>query len=427
MARRKAHIHADAKPIPVNQAMSRLPPLYTLLDPHKEILEHLEEDSRKAVPLLVVLDDDPTGTQTCHEISVLMTWAVDDLVAEIKTKPRGFFILTNSRAYPPIEAKELMRSICEAVKTAAQIMRVEVEIVLRGDSTLRGHFPLEPDIADEVFGASDAWVLAPYFFEGGRFTIDDVHYVKSGDMLVPAAQTPFAADASFGYKSSNLRNYIQEKAPGRFTDGQITSVSLIDIRTGGPARVYDILRAVTKPGVVIVNAVEKSDMDVFCAGLLRARASGKKFLYRTGAAFVSSRLGIIRIPPLGRADINFQVTNKPRGALIVAGSYVPKTTAQLKELISRRAGNLHVNEVQIDQMTSLNRTKTIEAAIADLEHHLQTGKDVLLMTSRILVTQGDEKDNLEIGSRVMSGLVEIARSNRIRPRYFIAKVRNHIY
>jgi uncharacterized protein YgbK (DUF1537 family) len=423
--KKMAKFHPDAKPVPVVQAMSRLPPPYTQSDPHKEILEYLE-DSRNNIPLLVVLDDDPTGTQTCHDISVLMTWAVDDLVAEIETKPRGFFILTNSRAYPPNEAEDLMRSICKAVKTAAEIARVEVEIVLRGDSTLRGHFPLEPDIADEVFGFSDAWVLAPYFLEGGRFTIDDVHYVKTGDMLVPAAQTPFASDASFGYKNSNLRNYINEKAPGRFTDEQITSVSLDDIRFGGPAHIEDILQAATKPRVIIVNAVEKSDMDVFCAGLLRARSSGKKFLYRTGAAFVSSRLGISRIAPLGREDIKFHATDKPRGALIVAGSYVPKTTAQLNELISRRAEDLHVIELQIDQLTNSNRTATIETAIADLEHHLESGKDVLLMTSRKLVTQGDEKDNLAIGSRVMSGLVEIARSNKIRPRYFIAKVPNYI-
>ncbi|RFU35588.1 hypothetical protein B7463_g788, partial [Scytalidium lignicola] len=409
----------DAKPVPVSDALSRLPPPYTHSDPHKEILEHL--DSRKSPPVLVVLDDDPTGTQTCHNISVLTTWGIDDLVCEFKTEPRGFFILTNSRAYPPDGARDLMRSICKAVKTVAQMMRTEVEIVLRGDSTLRGHFPLEPDIADEIFGTFDAWIVAPYFFEGGRFTIDDVHYVKSGDVLVPAAQTPFAADASFGYKSSNLRNYVHEKAPGRFTAEQVTSISLTDVRIGGPGCIDDILQAVKRPSVVIVNAVEPNDMDVFCAGLLRARSSGKKFLYRTGAAFVSSRLGIARIAPLGRTDINFQVSDKPRGALIVAGSYVPKTTAQLTALISRRADKLHVIEVQIDQLTGSNRTKTIEAATADLEHCLQSGKDVLLMTSRKLVTRGDGKDNLALGSLVMSGLVQIARNNQICPRYFIAK------
>jgi hypothetical protein len=35
-------------------------------------------------------------------------------------------------------------------------------------------------------------------------------------MLVPASQTPFAEDDTSGYKSSNLRDYVLEKAGERF-------------------------------------------------------------------------------------------------------------------------------------------------------------------------------------------------------------------
>lgn len=221
-----------------------------------------------SVNRLVVLDDDPTGTQTCHDISVLAVWDIPTLVTEFQTNSPGFFILTNSRALPPPEAETLIRTICENVLEAAKMTGQKVDIVLRGDSTLRGHFPLEPDVAQSVFGPADGLVLAPFFFQGGRFTIDDVHYVAEGDSLIPAGATPFAQDATFGYKSSNLRDYVHEKAPGRFSAEQLHSVTINDIRRGGPQVVCDRLLATPAGGVVIVNAAAESDMHVFVAGLL---------------------------------------------------------------------------------------------------------------------------------------------------------------
>jgi len=143
-----------------------------------------------------------------------------------------------------------------------------VDIVLRGDSTLRGHFPLETDVAQSVFGPADALVLAPFFFQGGRFTIGDVHYVAEAEKLVPAGSTQFAQDATFGYKSSSLRDYVLEKAPGRFNQDQIHSVTIEVIRRGGPDTVCEKLMTAPKGGVVIVNAAAESDMHVFVAGLL---------------------------------------------------------------------------------------------------------------------------------------------------------------
>lgn len=164
--------------------------------------------------------------------------------------------------------RPLLRSICENLKIAAAAADTVFEIVLRGDSTLRGHFPLEPEIVEEVFGTADAWVLAPFFYQGGRYTINDVHYVLEKETLVPAGLTPFARDASFGYRSSGLRDWIQEKAPGRFRAENVVSISLDDIRRGGPAKVEGKLVALVPGSIVIVNAAAESDMDIFSAGLL---------------------------------------------------------------------------------------------------------------------------------------------------------------
>ena len=244
--------------------LSALGPEYPSLHAQHQILHSFRTSKHS----LVILDDDPTGTQTCHDIAVLTVWDVPTLIQEFKTCSPGFFILTNSRALPPTDAENLIRAICRNVADAAEIAGQRVEIVLRGDSTLRGHFPLEVEVAESVFGKADAWVLAPFFFQGGRYTIGDVHYVAEGDQLIPAGATAFAKDATFGYKSSNLRDYIQEKAPGKFRSDQIHSITIEDSRKGGPQKVAERLVALSEGDIVIVNAAAESDMHVFVAGLL---------------------------------------------------------------------------------------------------------------------------------------------------------------
>lgn len=255
----------DYPTLPRQSTLSQLPPEYPA-DAQDQISQIL---SNSQLNRLVVLDDDPTGTQTCHDISVLTVWDIPTLIDEFRQPSAGFFILTNSRALPPAEAETLIRTICENVSQAAQATNQIIDVVLRSDSTLRGHFPLEADVAAAVFGATDAWVLAPFFFQGGRFTINDVHYVAEGEALVPAGKTQFAQDASFGYKSSNLRDYVLEKAPGRFDPArQLHSVTIEEIRIGGPDAVCRKLMGLPKGGVVVVNAAAESDMHVFVAGLL---------------------------------------------------------------------------------------------------------------------------------------------------------------
>ncbi|KAJ5359246.1 uncharacterized protein N7496_011659 [Penicillium cataractarum] len=373
---------------------------------------------------LVVLDDDPTGTQTCHDISVLAVWDIPTLVTEFQTTSPGFFILTNSRALPPPDAEVLIRTICENVLEAAKKTNNKVDIVLRGDSTLRGHFPLEPDVAQSVFGPADGLVLAPFFFQGGRFTIDDVHYVAEGDSLVPAGATPFAQDATFGYKSSNLRDYIHEKAPGRFTADQLHSVTIEEIRRGGPQVVCEKLLTTPVGGVVIVNAAAESDMHVFVAGLLLAESKGKHFLYRTGAAFVSTRLGIRSKAPISATELQLP-SPRQTGGLIVAGSYVPKTTAQLKVLTDRlgAAGKLAIIEMKVEDLIASPETasQTVKQVVRETEAYLQAGQDTLVMTSRKLITGADELSSLKIGSVVAEALVSVLQQIEVRPRYIIAK------
>lgn len=415
---------STTKPVPAQQTLDTLPPEY----PTDVLTSITERVSSGAVPVLVVLDDDPTGTQTCHDIDVLMVWDSETLDYEFSLDVTGFFILTNSRALPPAEARRLIVEVTRSVKEAADKAGKSVEIVLRGDSTLRGHLPEEPEAVEEVLGKFDAWIVAPFFLEGGRLTIDDVHYVKEGDLLVPASQTPFAQDATFGYANSNLRQYVIEKCGSRFDQSSFVSISLDDIRLRGPSGVAQKLLSAPSGSVVIVNAAAESDMRVFVAGLLEARMNGRRprYLYRTGAAFVSSRLGLTPIPPLKFEDLSREpaVTNNHRpGGLIVAGSYVPKTTAQLKFLRESRAEKLTVIELEVAQLIDsgvMAATRIAEAA-GEASQELAAGRDVLVMTSRTLVKGSDGLSSLEIGSKVAQALVRLVEQIQVRPRYIIVK------
>ncbi|KAE8360117.1 hypothetical protein BDV27DRAFT_44925 [Aspergillus caelatus] len=406
--------------LPRESTLAQLPPAYPA-DAQDQISQLLASSTLNR---LVVLDDDPTGTQTCHDISVLTVWDIPTLTEEFKQNSPGFFILTNSRALPPLEAEKLIREICENVAQVAKSVGQTVDIVLRGDSTLRGHFPLETDVAQSVFGDADGLVLAPFFFQGGRFTIDDVHYVAEGENLVPTGTTQFAKDATFGYKSSNLRDYVVEKAAARFQPEQLHSISIHDIRVGGPQAVFEKLMGIPRGGVIIVNAAAESDMHVFVAGLLLAEAKGKHFLYRTGAAFVSTRLGIRSKSPITASELQLPVPRET-GGLIIAGSYVPKTTAQLKVLTSKRGetGQLAILEMNVEELIASPESAAgaIQRTVQEAESHLQSGQDTLVMTSRKLITGDSELSSLAIGTNVASALVSVLRKIQIRPRYIIAK------
>lgn len=403
-----------------NATLSALPPV-TAQDLRSQIQQDL---SSSTAPILVVLDDDPTGTQTCHDVNILTVWDLPRLVHEFKqTRPGGgFFILTNSRAMHPQQARDLIVEICTNLQAASKETSLAFEVVLRSDSTLRGHFPLEAEAAESVLGAADAWILCPFFLQGGRYTLNDVHYVQEGDQLVPAAQTPFAKDATFGYKSSNLRDFVVEKTKGAIPKEGVTSISLDTIRTGGVEAVLkQLLEDVNQQRpVIIVNAAADEDVDVVVAALLKASGSGKRFLFRTGAAFVSSRLGIPSIPPISASQLRLR---GDAGGLVIAGSYVPKTTAQLESLRNQSGTDLTSVVLDVRKLlaSSDDAAREVDTALATAEKEIQRGQDVLVMTSRELVVGEDEAKSLDIGATIARALVQVLQRLETKPRYVIAK------
>ncbi|KAK6261467.1 hypothetical protein QUC31_007283 [Theobroma cacao] len=398
--------------------LQSIPPEWPV-DPINDIHRLNQKNSKT----LVVLDDDPTGTQTVHDVEVLTEWSVESLVEQLRKKPICFFILTNSRSLSSEKATALIKDICSSLLTAAKsVGNIDYTVVLRGDSTLRGHFPEEPDAAVSVIGQVDAWILCPFFLQGGRYTIEDIHYVADSDWLVPAGDTEFAKDAAFGYKSSNLREWVEEKTAGRIPASSVASISIQLLRQGGPDAVCEHLCSLEKGSTCIVNAVSERDMAVFAAGMIQAELKGKSFLCRSAASFVSARIGIIPKARILPKDLGKK--KERSGGLIVVGSYVPKTTKQVEELQSQYGHMLKSIEVSVHKvaMKSLEEreeeiNRTAEMASVFLAAH----KDTLIMSSRELITGKTASESLEINFKVSSALVEVVRRITTRPCYILAK------
>jgi uncharacterized protein YgbK (DUF1537 family) len=378
-----------------------------------EVSAHLATRSDK----LVVLDDDPTGTQTVRNITVVTRWDVETLQRELCAPGPGFFILTNSRSIDESATLKLHRELGRNLTAAAAAAGVGFTIVSRSDSTLRGHFPLETDALAEVCGPFDATLLVPYFEAGGRMTIGDTHYVAEGDQLVPAAETPFARDQAFGYRHSHLPSWVEEKTRGRVAARDVVTIPLSDLRQGGPLLVMSALLALPEGAVCIANASERRDVEVLAFATLLAEAQGRRFAYRTAASFVAARLG--QAPTRG-LDCPLAAAANTEGGLVVVGSYVPKTTMQLGRL--RAAGWMDEVELPVAAILDASRrAQVVNTAATALRSSLSAGRDALLFTSRELVAGADAVKSLEIGQAVSAALIEIVRKLERPPRYFVAK------
>ena len=368
---------------------------------------------------VVILDDDPTGTQTIQGLPVLTHWSQEALVSELQSEYPAFFVLTNSRSMPEAEAVRLGEEIGTVLFAAAKQCGVKVVVVSRSDSTLRGHFPSEVDAVAKAMGKGKLpYMIIPFFLEGGRYTLHDIHYVREGDKLIPAADTPFARDAAFGFQHSDLKKWVEEKSGGRIKAKAVVSITLNDIRTADIRALSEKFLGVANDAACIVNAVSYKDMEVVVTALMEAEAKGAEFLYRTAASFVRSRMGIAA--GVGLLAPEQLVSDTDHGGLFVIGSYVPKTGKQVEALFNK-TGVVPVEVMVTKLLLENDRGEEIRRVIDQATELLTAGRDVAVYTSRQLVTGKDAVESLAIGSIVSDSLIRIVQGIQIQPRYLVAK------
>ncbi|MBD2342569.1 four-carbon acid sugar kinase family protein [Anabaena subtropica] len=364
-------------------------------------------------PKIIVLDDDPTGSQTVHSCLLLMRWDVETLRTGLRDDSPIFFVLTNTRALPPESAASVTREVCQNLKVALAAEGVnDFLIVSRSDSTLRGHYPIETDAIAQELGPFDAHFLVPAFFvgdtphsEGGRITRDSIHYLIIDGAPTPVHETEFARDSVFAYHHSYLPKYVEEKTKASINAELVERFLLDDIRTGSLERLLQL----TGNQCAVVDGETQADLNRFAVDVLAAASQGKRFLFRSAASILTA-LAALPPQPIAAENMAEYVRQGKPGAVIV-GSHVKKTTQQLEALL-QVAGTVGI-EVNVSRLLD-NQTDAANILLSEIKTSVEevhkSGKTPVVYTSRQELTFRDVKTRLDFGIKVSSLLMDIVRN-----------------
>ena len=411
----------DIKERSLAEILEAHPPAEAALVAEAEALIQKEFRARK----IITLDDDPTGVQTVHGVYVYTEWTEESVAAGFEGEEPLFFILTNSRGMTAEESRSLHEGLGKTIAGVARKKSRDFILISRSDSTLRGHYPLETEalrrsIEAETGTPFDGEILCPFFLEGGRYTAGNVHYVKTGENLVPAARTEFAADKTFGYGHSDLAAWVEEKTAGAYPANSVKAVSLEDLRQGGIEKVCGILWEVNNFGKVILNALDYGDIKIFCAALYRTLNEGKRFIIRSGAAIPRILGGVPGKGLLSREEL---LGSSPAAAgLVVIGSHVRKTTGQLALLLER--GDVVPVEFDTRMVPDEGAFQEEIRRVQGLcDEALEAGRTTVVFTTRnrFDINTGNKEDELRVAMKIASAVTSFVSNLKRKPRFIIAK------
>ncbi len=357
-------------------------------------------------PKIIVLDDDPTGSQTVHSCLLLMQWDIETLRLGLRDESPIFFVLTNTRSLTPEQATQVTREVCQNLKAALAAENIqEWLIVSRSDSTLRGHYPVETDAIAAELGPFDAHFLTPAFFEGGRVTKNSIHYLIIDGVETPVHQTEFARDSVFGYQYSYLPDYVAEKTQGRIKSNQVERFLLADIRAGSKDRLMQLTGNVC----CVVDGEKQEDLNRFAADILTAAAEGKKFLFRSAASLLTSlaNLGPQPIP----ADEMAKYVREGKPGAIIVGSHVKKTTEQLENVLREDSGvvGIEIDVAHLLEDSATQRETLLGNTLAKVQSVHDSGKTPVVYTSRQELVFDSTETRLQFGLAVSALLMDIVR------------------
>lgn len=334
----------------------------------------------------IVLDDDPTGTQSATGVTVLFDSTADELT-EALTEVEAVYVQTNSRALPAAQAVALVAKIKSDGEAAAERLGDQVRFVLRGDSTLRGHVFAE----SEVFMDDNAVMLfVPAFPDGGRTTRGGVHYVRVGDLDIPAHESEYADDPVFGFSTGVLADYVAEKS-----DRMAVPVTRAQVQAGELAA---ILAQAPAGSVILPDAVDASDIAAIAAAVDTTTDIGRRVVVRSAAPLAAALAGVTSAGLLPAP-----LVDRPERVLLVCGSHTLGASAQLEPIAGAWGAPVFV--------------RTAEALEDPVAAGLRTAEEVRRSFDQqpvaILAAERDrlaEHNTLVHGERVMSGLTAAVRS-----------------
>ncbi|MET1089037.1 MAG: four-carbon acid sugar kinase family protein [Arthrobacter sp.] len=407
--------------------------------PAELVASALAASNAETPRVLVVLDDDPTGTQSVADLPVLTRWDVEDFIWAFGQSKPAVYVLTNTRSLDPAEAAARNEQVVRNALTAAgSPAELRLGFVSRSDSTLRGHYPLEPDViaatVAEVSGEkTDGVVLVPAFPDAGRVTIGGVHYMRgtgeAAGSITPVSETEFAKDASFGFSTSVMAHYVEEKSGGRFAADSVIVLDLNIIRAGASAQdpaisanaIADAIEAATDSTPIVADIVSENDLRALSLGLEEAERRGKKLLYRVGPPFGRARIGQEIRTELSGAEAYAGNTPSHAGGLIVVGSHVGVTTRQLRALTEQHSA-ARIVEIDVEKLLGTEPGAHLDQTVDTVVEALRGG-DVIVHTSRLLIKTDDPAESLRIARTVSAAVVAVVNRTlkTFPPRFVIAK------
>jgi uncharacterized protein YgbK (DUF1537 family) len=339
----------------------------------------------------VVLDDDPTGTQAASNVTMLLEWDIDMLKGVLRDEG-SVYLQTNSRAIDAAQAVALAQRIRGDIAEAERRLDERVQVVLRGDSTLRGHVFDETDVF--LAGGGGSVLFVPAFPDGGRVTVDGTHYLQVDGRRVPVAMSEYAQDPVFGYRSSNLVDFVREKGHRK-----AIPVPLALVRSTGGAAVARALSSAGRGEFVVPDAATDSDIALIHSGLTEALRGGQDVVVRCGgplAALCAGRAsaGLLPSPLL-----------VPAGpTLVVCGSHTHGATQQI-QAVTEAFGWRHV--VLPTELALADPPAATADAVTAASQALRRDGAVIVASER---ERRPEHNTLRHGERVMAALVGTVRA-----------------
>jgi len=343
--------------------------------------------------------------------------------------------------------------------------------VSRGDSTLRGHYPLEVEVLAAELGPFDATLLAPAFLEGGRTTRAGIHRLHGQ----PVHETPFARDGLFGYRHSDLRAWVEEKSGGRIPATAVRHLSLRELEAPAaaltarlaalqgnatvavdaehPDHLHALAAAIRQlacappeaPGPEsgpaspqqtgddqlpsVPSAAAAAPRDQALIGTSERAQPPRRFLIQSAASIVGA---LADLPPqpldaAGLAGLRRRGPAGPLPGLVVVGSHVPLADQQLERLLAdRRCGG-----VEVAVPTLLRALEgplpdrllpSLEAAwLERLNGQLAAGLTPVLYSSRGEVSCARAADRRALGLALASLMARLAAALVPQLGYLISK------
>jgi len=386
---------------------------------------------------VIVFDDDPTGSQTVHGAPLLLRWDAPTLAAGLRHPSPLLFLLANTRALDPGEARQRVCEICRALVPALEEARQAGLIdrwiaVSRGDSTLRGHFPLEVEVIDQELGPFDATFLAPAFLEGGRTTVGGVHLLQGE----PVHHSAFARDSLFGYSTSRLADWAQEKSGGRIAAAAVQPIALAELEPSAAAQqdLHQRLEALEGNPLVVVDAERPAHLASFGA-VVRELVAGsqdppRRVLFQSAASLLN---GLVALPPQpldpqGLAALCRRgADGRRRPGLVLVGSHVPLADDQLAMLLAEPGcGGVEVPVARVHRVLEGPLPDRLLASLEQewlerLRDLLAAGRTPVLFTSRGELVCRHAAERRRLGRELAAAMARVAA--RLAPElgYLISK------